>query len=238
MLEQTKPEVIINLVGLTDVDRCEQYPDEAKRLNVKTVENLVNAIKKCSSSPFLIHVSTDQVYDGEGILSEKNVNLSNIYSSTKFDGELIAQEVNSTVLRTNFFGKSKTKNRKSLTDWLFCKLKLQEKIEVFEDVWFSPLSMNCLCRMIEIIIEKKIKGLFNLGSHKGMNKAEFAFHFAKFLNIPTHNMKLSKISNVKFLHAYRPKNMMMDLTKFEQTFNVKLPSLREEIEFVAKEFKT
>ena len=96
--------------------------------------------------------------------------------------------------------------------------------------------MNCLCGMIEIIIEKKIIGLFNLGSHKGMNKAEFAIHFVKSLDLTIANMKRSKVSNVKFLNAYRPKNMMMDLTKFEQTFNVKLPSLREEIEFVAKQF--
>lgn len=236
MLEKAKPQAIINLAGLTNVDFCEQHPDEAKRLNVKIVKNLVRAIKKCASKPFLIHISTDQVYDGDGNLSEKNVKLSNVYSNTKFEGELIAQQVSSTVIRTNFFGKSKTKNRKSLTDWLYHKLNLKDDIEVFEDVWFTPLSMNCLCRMIEIILEKKIRGLFNLGSHKGMNKADFAFHFAKSLKLPTSNMKRSKISNIKFLNAYRPKNMMMDLTKFEQTFNVRLPSLIEEIELVAKEF--
>ena len=60
MLDQVKPQAIINLVGQTNVDFCEQHPDEAKRLNVKIVKNLVQAIKKSSFKPFLIHISTDQ----------------------------------------------------------------------------------------------------------------------------------------------------------------------------------
>jgi dTDP-4-dehydrorhamnose reductase len=49
-------------------------------------------------------------------------------------------------------------------------------------------------------------------------------------------MKRVKVSNVKFLNAYRPKNMIMNLSKFENRFNVKLPKLSEEIKFVAKEY--
>ncbi len=46
MLDEVRPDIIINLVGLTDVDHCEKFPSEAYNLNVKTVKNLVNAIPK------------------------------------------------------------------------------------------------------------------------------------------------------------------------------------------------
>ena len=36
----------------------------------------------------LIHISTDQVYDGKGFFSEKNINLSNYYAFSKYIGEL------------------------------------------------------------------------------------------------------------------------------------------------------
>ena len=90
--------------------------------------------------------------------------------------------------------------------------------------------------MIELTVEQKVEGTLNLGSNEGMNKADFAFHFAKTLNLSTSNMKRAKITDAKFLNAYRPKNMIMNLSKFENRFNVKLPKLTEEIKFVAKEY--
>tara|TARA_B100001250_G_scaffold389351_1_gene388370 strand:+ start:573 stop:1442 length:870 start_codon:yes stop_codon:yes gene_type:complete len=236
ILELVKPKVIINLVGITNVDRCEQFPNEAYKLNVRTVENLVDAIQLLSSKPFLVHISTDQVYDGDGFFLEKNINLSNYYAYSKYIGELKASQTNSTILRTNFFGKSKTLKRSSLTDWLYSELKQKNNINVFEDVWFNPISIHNLCKMIELTVEQKVEGTFNLGSNEGMNKADFAFHFAKTLNLSTSNMKRAKITDAKFLNAYRPKNMIMNLSKFENRFNVKLPKLTEEIKFVAKEY--
>ncbi len=236
MLEKVKPDIVINLVGLTNVDHCEKFPNEAHKLNVKTVENLVEAIQQCSFKTFLVHISTDQVYDSEGFSIEKNTNLSNYYSFSKYCGELVAAKISSTILRTNFFGKKKTLVRSSLTDWLYAELSAGNTINVFEDVWFNPLSIYNLCKMIELVVEKKIRGVFNLGSNDGMNKANFAFHFAKALDLSTSNMKQIKVSNAKFLNAYRPKNMTMNVTKFEREFNFKLPKLIEEIELTAKEY--
>lgn len=236
MIDQVKPEIIINLVSLTNVDQCEKFPNQAYRINVKTIENIVDAIKKFTFKPFLIHISTDQVYNCEGLCNEKNVNLSNIYSFSKFCGEVIVAQINSTVLRTNFFGKSKNLNRTSLTDWLYNEFLLGNEINVFEDVWFNPLSMHNLCKIIELVAENKIKGIFNLGSKNGMNKADFALHFAKALNLPISKIKRSKVANAKFLDAYRPKNMMMNLTKFERKFKIDLPKLVDEIDLVAKDY--
>ena len=236
LLEQVRPDIIINLVGLTNVDQCEKFPSQAYRLNVKIVENLVGAIQELSLKPYLIHISTDQVYDSDEICLEKNINLSNYYAFSKFCGELIAFKINSTILRTNFFGKSKNLLKSSLTDWIFNELKKGNKVNVFEDVWFNPLSMSNLCKIMELVADKKIEGIFNLGSNNGMNKSDFAFQFAKILNLPMSNLNKSRVSDAKFLNAYRPKNMLMNLNKFENKFNIKLPSLMEEIELVAKEY--
>jgi dTDP-4-dehydrorhamnose reductase len=236
MLKLVRPDLIINLVSLTNVDHCERFPNEAYRLNVKTVENLVCAIKKCITKPYLIHISTDQVYDSEGLCEEKNVTLSNYYAFSKFSGELLATKVDSTILRTNFFGKSKNLKRASLTDWLYNELLLENNINVFEDIWFNPLSMSSLCKMIELVAEQKVKGIFNLGSNNGMNKADFAFHFIKTLNLSISKIKYSKVSKAQLLKAYRPRNMITNLTKFESTFNVKLPTMIDEIELVTKEY--
>ena len=85
MLKLVRPDLIINLVSLTNVDHCEKYPSQAYRINVKTVENIINAIKKFSFKPYLIQISTDQVYkDNPKSSDEKSKILGvNYYSKTK-----------------------------------------------------------------------------------------------------------------------------------------------------------
>jgi dTDP-4-dehydrorhamnose reductase len=236
LLRKIEPEVIVNLVGLTDVDRCEAQPNQAYLANVRTVENIADWIKREKSPCHLVHLSTDQVYDGASPRSEEQVTLTNYYAFSKYAGELAAASVPSTIIRTNFFGRSYCAKRLSLTDWLFRSLSNSDSIQVYDDVLFSPLSMTTLSEMIELIIQKKPVGVFNLGSHEGMSKADFAFTFAEELELSTHAMTRTPADQVTFLKTYRPKDMRIDCSKFENTLGVKLPLLRDEIKRVAKEY--
>ena len=133
LLSEHVPDVIINLVGLTDVELCETKPDEAFNANVRAVENIADWIKETQAPCHLIQISTDHVYDSEGLNTEQQVTLKNCYALSKYAGELAAKAVSSTVIRTNFFGRSGCENRQSLTDWLFGCFVKGEKIQVFEN---------------------------------------------------------------------------------------------------------
>ena len=235
-LNEIKPEIIVNLVGLTDVDLCETNPNKAYLLNVRVIENIAIWIKKVKPSCHLVQLSTDQVYDGVGLHDEKSISLKNYYAFSKYTGELAAIRVASTVLRTNFIGRSQSLTRSSLTDWLYNSLSNKESIQVFDDVQFNPLSMTTLSNMISLIILNKPLGVFNLGSHEGMSKADFAFVFAKELKLPTACVTRTTTDKVSFLKTYRPKNMLTNCSKFENILNVKLPSLKDEITQVAREY--
>jgi len=236
LLELINPAVVVNLIGLTDVDRCEAQPNEAYLANVRTVENIVGWIIQKKALCHLVHISTDQVYDGGGLHKEEIVTLKNYYAFSKYAGELAAMAVPSTILRTNFFGRSRCANRQSLTDWLFHSLSNNKPIQVFEDVLFSPLSMPTLSAMVELVIQKKPIGVFNLGSHEGMSKADLAFSFADELNLSASIMTRSSTNQVAFLKTYRPKDMRMDCSKLEDTLGVELPLLKDEIKRVAREY--
>lgn len=236
LLGKIEPEIIINLIGLTDVDRCEAEPNQAYLLNVLTVKNISSWIKQTKTPCHLVHISTDQVYDGIKRHDEENVTLTNYYAFSKYAGELAATNVSSTILRTNFFGRSHCAKRTSLTDWLFRSLSNSDSIQVFDDVLFSPLSMTTLSTMIELSMHKKPIGVFNLGSHDGMSKADFAFAFAEELNLSTIAMTRTSTDQVTFLKTYRPKDMRMDCAKFENALGVNLPLLRNEIKQVTKEY--
>jgi dTDP-4-dehydrorhamnose reductase len=218
------------------VDRCETQPNQAYLANVRIVENIAGWIKQEKTPCHLAHISTDQVYDGASPHAEEQVTLTNYYAFSKYAGELAAASVPSTILRTNFFGRSHCAKRASLSDWLFRSLSNGDPIQVFDDVLFNPLSMITLSEIIKLIIQKKPIGVFNLGSHEGMSKADFAYAFAEELNLSTSAMTRTSTDQVTFLKTYRPKDMRMDCSKFEKILGIKLPFLRDEIKRAAKEY--
>ncbi len=235
-LSQMQPSTIINLVSLTSVELCEEKVNLAYLSNTRSVENIAYWIEHSEIPCHLIHISTDHVYDGNGPHLEDDLTLTNVYALSKYAGELAAIKVPSTILRTNFAGRSKVGYRESLTDWVFRLLITSEPAEVLDGVYFSPLSISVLVEMIELVIRLKPIGIYNLGSHNGMSKADFDFAFAECLNLPTNNMTRIVTNQAKFLKAYRPKDMRMNSSKFEKTLGVQLPCLRDLIQEIASEY--
>src|SRR5512141_813135 len=80
VLGRARPETVINLVALTNVDECERDPQAAYLANVRIVENLVAAIGTGSNAPHLVQISTDQLYDGPGPHQESAITLRNYYA--------------------------------------------------------------------------------------------------------------------------------------------------------------
>ena len=235
LLGGSSADAVINLTGLTDVERCESHPQEAWLANVRIAENIAAA--SSAAGAHLIHISTDQVYDKAPIASEEDAMPGNHYAMTKYAGELAALAVPATVLRTNFFGASAHPTRRSLTDWLFNALHKGSAVQVFEDVRFSPLSMATLCEMIEQVVQRRPLGIFNLGSHAGLSKADFAFVFAAELGLSSGHLNRSTTDQAGFLKAWRPKEMCMDSSRFEAEFNLVLPRLQDEIQRVTKDYR-
>ncbi len=227
MLETVAPDCVVNLVAATNVDECERSPHAAYLLNIRTVENLVAGLAGRKSA-FLIQVSTDHVYDALGDSDEKDVRLSNIYALSKYAGELAALRMPAAVLRTNFFGPSRHPTRKSFSDWLLDNLRNGEGFTAFTDVAVTPVLMNTLSAAIDRVLRQPVAGVFNLGSHLGMSKADFAAALAQTFDLSSAAMRRGSTTDVE-LAAYRPKDMRMNSSKFERTFGMKLPCLSDEI---------
>lgn len=227
-LSSIKPDVIINLVAATDVDRCETDPQWAFDINVRIVLSIMSAINKSNIRPHLIHISTDQLYGGPGPHSETNISPCNVYGITKYAAELAIKDYPSTIFRTNFFGKSNCLNRKSFSDWIVENLVSGNSITVFQDVFFSALSIPTLCKYIQLAVELKICGLFNLGTIDGISKSDFAYELAKSLGLQTNTIRVGSVSDLALV-ARRPLDMIMNSSLFASSFLVTLPSMPQEI---------
>jgi dTDP-4-dehydrorhamnose reductase len=235
-----RPDVVVNLIAATNVDQCETHPQIAWKANAEVVGNLANAIvlvnEKLMIRPHLIQISTDQVYGGDGPHCEDNVQPINVYGLSKYSGELLAMRVAATVLRTNFFGKSRRTGRVSLSDWLVDKLRDLNSITVFDDVMFSAIHIDSLCCIIARCIELCPVGIFNVGCRDSMSKADFAFTLANVLNLPTDNVTIGSINDVA-LTARRPLDMRLKVSRLENMLALQFPSILDEIHRTAMEYQ-
>lgn len=236
VLSALMPDVIINLVALTDVDMCEIKPNFAFKINVSALENVVSWIEQSQHQCHLVQLSTDQVYDGFGVNSETDVVLSNYYAFSKYTAELVALRVRSTILRTNFFGKSHCKGRQSFTDWLHTKFVNKEAFFLFNDVYFSPLSLETLCEILSRLVLLQLDGIYNLGSRGGLSKSDFALQFASNLNLNVGKAMVTSIESVDFMDTYRPKDMRLNVSKIESKMNLVLPTLKDELDKVTGDY--
>ncbi len=89
VVADAKPDVILHLAAATDVDRCEQEPDWAHRVNAVGTENIALACRKFDAT--MVYVSTAAVFSGEKadppyIESDDTGPLS-IYGQSKLEGE-------------------------------------------------------------------------------------------------------------------------------------------------------
>ena len=236
LLSRLKPDIIINLIANTDVDLCQKNKNIAFEANVLPVINLTKSLKHFNHIARIIHISTDHVYDGIGYKKEEQADPLNEYAYTKLKAENIILDYGGLVIRTNFIGKCINNKKKSLTDWIYENLIKEKEITVFENIIINPLNTKILCKYLCLLFEKKVEGIFNLGASDGITKSDLAFLFANQLNLRSDLLKKGEFIP-KSDQSIRPKDMRMDISKFENHFEVKLPSSREQVILTAAEYE-
>lgn len=231
VVRTVKPEIIIHLAAMTNVDACETQQNLASLINTKSTEILAQESAKFDS--FFVYMSTDYVFDGKGMKNEKDTPCPlNFYGKSKLAGETtITKFVTSySVIRTSTpFGIHKKK--KSFPLWVKENLELRKEIPVLTDQFTSPTFVPNLSKMLIEIITKRINGIIHLAGSTRMSRYEFAKIIADKLELDYKLLKPTKIDEMKWL-AQRPRDSSLDVSK---AFNV-LDNKPQKIEESLKRF--
>ena len=98
------PDLVINCAAYTRVDDCETEPELAMAVNGSGVGDLARATEAAGAK--LVHISTDYVFDGLGVVpydEESAVGPRSIYGKSKLEGERQAlRSQRNLVLRTSW----------------------------------------------------------------------------------------------------------------------------------------
>ena len=232
LLLKKVPDVVINASGITNIETCEKDKKLVQKVNVGVLSDIFKIKKEKNYKFWFIQFSTDQMYDSNNFKKEffesQKPKINNNYTKTKLQAEKICKKNKGLILRTNFFGKSTVK-KKSFSDWVFKNMLGKNSFYLFNDVYFSPLRIESICKFMKEILIKNFgkTGIYNLGSKKGFSKLKFSILFSKYLKVKNNNYKIAKIN--KILKIKRSRNMLMNVKKFENDFKISLPDLEKEI---------
>lgn len=177
-LRETRPDVIINLAGLTDVDACEQHPSAAWAANVDAVSTLARASRELGAH--LVHVSTDYVFDGAaGPYDEQATpNPRGAYAMSKHAGELAVRTLlppeQWSVARTAVVFGWPAAGRDNFGSWLVGSLSKGAPVHCFEDQWISPTHVSSVAQMLCEVAERRLSGVWHLAGAEALDRVTFA----------------------------------------------------------------
>ena len=228
------PDIIINAAAHTAVDRAESEPELARTINALAPGVLAREAKR--SGAWLIHYSTDYVFDGSGDtpwLETDPTGPLSVYGTTKLAGEetIRAAGCRYLIFRTSWVYGARGGN--------FAKAMLRlarerDCLTVVNDQIGAPTGADLLADVtahaIRTALQRpEVSGLYHLvagGETSWHGYASFVIDFARHagLDIKVAPEAIQPVPTSAFpLPARRPHNSRLDTCKLQNTFGLHLP---------------
>ena len=234
VMKNTKPDIVIHLAAMTNVDLCETQKDLAIKINADATETLAKEAAK--QNAFFVYISTDYVFDGkDGMKKESDEpNPLGMYGKSKLEGERKVQNLASSwaIARISTpFGVHPTK--KSFPIWVKENLEKNQQINVLVDQFTSPTYVPNLSKMIIEITTRQIVGILHISGASKISRYEFAEQIADKLSLDKKLINPSSMNDMNWI-AMRPKDSSLDVSKANEILNEKPQTIKESLEFFTK----
>ena len=229
-----RPQVIVNAAAHTAVDKAESEPEIARLLNATTPGVLAEEAARLGA--WLVHYSTDYVFDGSGtrpwVETDAPAPLS-VYGATKLEGEQHIQQTGCRhlILRTSWVYAARGGN--------FAKTMLRlaqerERLTVIDDQWGAPTGADLLADVTAHAIRHLEARPEEGGLYHCVAGGETNWHsYAKYvIDLASQAQEAIKIKATEVAPvptssfptpARRPHNSRLDTRKLQTTFGLTLP---------------
>lgn len=223
--------VCVNCAAYTAVDKAEDEPELAEKINATAPKILAEACLRHNA--LLVHVSTDYVFDGQGTspyLPDDAVNPVSVYGSTKAEGERLIRESGCShfIVRTAWLysavGKNFVKTMLMLGD-------TKDEISVVADqrgcpTWAYDLA-TAIVRLVTQNGTKTVNETFHFTNEGQITWHDFA---TAIMEIGGKRCKVNPITTDQYpTKAKRPAYSVLDLNKIKDYTGMKIPFWRESL---------
>lgn len=243
VVRETRPEILINAAAYTAVDRAEQERDLAHRVNA--VAPGVMAQEMAALGGWLIHYSTDYVFDGTGTkpwVETDSTRPLNVYGQSKLDGEKAIAEAHGQyiILRTSWVYAAEGKN------FLHTMLRLgreREQLRIVDDQIGAPTSAEALTASTAAVLGRLrsaaeaagLSGVYHLTCSGVTSWCGFAKAIFDEFEAQQKPPEVVPIPTMDFpTPARRPLNSRLCCEKFASAFGFRVPEWRQALHEVAR----
>ncbi|MCD4813024.1 dTDP-4-dehydrorhamnose reductase [bacterium] len=215
-LKEVRPDYVILTAAMTHVDRCEELPEAAERINVKGTENVANVCKAMNAG--MAYFSTDYVFDGvEGPYAEEDKPYPlSVYGKTKLQGEMIVRNTvaNHLIIRPMFIF-SYLPGSMNFFMQISQRLDKGEPITVPDDQLGNPIEAGNLAAALGELIERQCTGIYHLAGLSRVSKAAWARQIVSGLGQDPNCVRMVATSELG-QRAPRPLNSGLKTEKAQQ----------------------
>ena len=243
-LASIKPDLIVNAAAWTAVDAAEDHQADAERLNAGLPKQLAGY--SAANSARLVHYSSDYVYSGDGgdqaWLETSETGPLSVYGSTKLEGDQAIEQSGADYLIFR-------------TSWVYCArgnnfmktmlrlAKNKAELNIVADQVGAPTPARLIAQVTTLAIHGNLaKGLYHLaprGETSWHGFAQEIFRLAQKngeqLAMGPENAHPIPTSDYS-TPAMRPLNSRMDVSKLEQTLNIRLPDWQSQLDQTLSEY--
>lgn len=233
-IKNLAPDIIVNAAAYTAVDRAESETELAHIINASAPESLAIAAQQCGA--WLVHYSTDYVFDGSGNRPwQENdaVNPLSVYGQTKLAGEqaIQASGANHLIFRTSWVYAARGNN---FAKTMLRLAKEREQLSVIDDQIGAPTGAELIADVTAhairaTVCKPDIAGIYHLAAGGETSWHAYAQHVFDFARRHGETLKIGE-TDVKAIPtsqyptpATRPLNSRLNTEKLQTTFNLRLP---------------
>ena len=240
-LRQLRPDIIVNAAAHTAVDKAESEPELARTINALAPGVLAQEAQALGA--WLVHYSTDYVFDGSGGQPWKETDLPaplSVYGRTKLEGEQLIQASGCKYLifRTSWVYAARGGN--------FAKTMLRlaqerESLTVIDDQVGAPTGAELLADVTthalrQVLLRPQDGGLYHLAAAGETSWNGYAKHVIAQAERAQPAIKivakevLAVPSSAFVTAAVRPHNSRLDTRRLQTTFGFRLPPWQQGVD--------
>ena len=247
LVAEANPDVIVNAAAYTQVDRAEDEPEIAHRVNAEGPAILAKAATACGA--LMVHYSTDYVFNGQHSVpwtESDQPDPLNVYGISKLAGERNVAESGARhlIFRTSWiYGRHGNNFLRTMLNLMPDKPELK----VVDDQVGAPTSAELIAGATAHAIGQSMgtegrSGVYHLTAHGEVSW----YGFAKYVRATASEInanwsgaacRLLPTSSEQFgARAVRPKSSRLDCSKFEAEFNLRMPEWQPDAQKIIQEF--
>jgi dTDP-4-dehydrorhamnose reductase len=184
-LTDIKPDYIVHLPAITDMEYCELHPEEAYATNSDAVGYMADyAIE--NNVP-LLYISTAGVFDGEKdeYVESDQPNPLSVYGKSKYGGEVAAKRVEkSIIIRAGWMMGGGPKKDKKFINKVIKQLRDGKKeLAMVNSLFGTPCYTYDLAQSIKYLLDNDMYGIYHGACEGGGSRADVGRFLLKCLGL-------------------------------------------------------